>query len=107
MENPESDIPRATSSSSNKVFSSRIIEDGSFLRLKSLTLGYTLPVKITKKLHIDQFRLYLSAQNVFTLSNYSGYDPEVSIREGALTPGLDFSAYPRARMYTCGVHVTF
>lgn len=106
-ENPQSDIPRATSSSSNKVFSSRIIEDGSFLRLKTATLGYSLPKALLLKWRLDEARIYVAAQNVFTLTGYKGYDPEVSVREGALTPGLDFSAYPRARVFTVGINLGF
>ena len=106
-ENPTSDIPRATASASNKVFSSRIIEDGSFLRLKTVTLGYTLPKAIVTRLHIDNLRVYFAAQNLFTITSYNGYDPEVSIRNNALTPGLDFSAYPRARQFSFGVHLGF
>ena len=106
-ENPNSNIPRATASASNRVFSSRIIEDGSFLRLKTVTLGYTLPKQITSKVHIDNLRVYFAAQNLFTITSYSGYDPEVSIRDNALTPGLDFSAYPRARQFSFGLHIGF
>ena len=106
-ENPTSDIPRATTSSSNRVFSTRVIEDGSFLRLKTLTLGYTLPKTTTSRWGIDKLRLYLAGQNLLTFSSYYGYDPEVSIRDGALTPGLDFSAYPRARSVSFGVNLTF
>lgn len=106
-ENPTSDIPRATASSSNNVFSSRIIEDGSFLRLKTLTLGYSLPKKTLSRVGIDELRVYFAAQNLFTIDNYSGYDPEVSIKNGALTPGLDFSAYPRARSFSVGVNLGF
>ena len=107
FDNPTSDIPRATSSSSNRVFSSRIIEDGSFLRLKTLTFGYTLPKTITSRAGIDNLRIYFAAQNLFSFDNYSGYDPEVSIKDSALTPGLDFSAYPRARSFSFGVNLGF
>ncbi len=107
VDNPTSDIPRATASSSNRVFSSRIIEDGSFLRLKTLTFGYTFPQKMMSRVGINQLRLYFAAENLFTISNYSGYDPEVSIKDGALTPGLDFSAYPRARSFSFGVNLDF
>ena len=106
-ENPTSDIPVASSSASNKVFSSRIIEDGSFLRLKTLTLGYSLPDKVIKKWKMEQARIYVAGQNLWTWTGYSGYDPEVSIREGALTPGLDFSAYPRAWSVSFGVNIGF
>ncbi len=107
VDNPTSNIPRATSSSSNRVFSSRIIEDGSFLRLKTVTLGYSVPKKMLSRFKIDRLRIYFAAQNLFTLSNYSGYDPEVSIKDSALTPGLDFSAYPRARSFSFGINLGF
>lgn len=106
-ENPTSNIPVASSSASNKVFSSRIIEDGSFLRLKTVTLGYSLPDKVIKKWRMEQARVYVAGQNLWTWTGYSGYDPEVSIREGALTPGLDFSAYPRAWSVSFGVNIGF
>jgi len=107
VDNQESDIPRVSSSSSNNLFSSRVIEDGSYLRLKTVSLGYTLNQKVIKKLKISKARCYVSAQNLYTFSNYSGYDPEVSIRNSALTPGLDFSAYPRAATITVGVNAGF
>ena len=89
------------------VYSSRTIEDGSFLRLKNLSLGYTLPSKITKKFFVQKLRVYFSAQNLVTWSNYSGYDPEVSTKNTALTPGYDWSAYPRSRVYNFGINVVF
>lgn len=105
-ENPESDIPRVGGWGSG-VYSSYEIEDGSFLRLKTLSLGYTLPKKIIKKLSARTIRFYASSQNLFTWSNYSGYDPEVSTKNTALTPGFDWSAYPRALSCTFGVNVVF
>lgn len=106
-ENPESDIPAATKSSSNQVVSSRVIEDGSFLRLKTVTLGYNIPTKYTKRWKIANARVYVAGQNLWTLSSYSGYDPEVSIRNSAITPGLDYSAYPRAYAINFGVSLGF
>jgi TonB-linked SusC/RagA family outer membrane protein len=106
-ENPNSDIPAATNSGSNNVFSSRIIEDGSFLKLQSITLGYTIPKTFLSKYKINNARLYVAASNLWTITGYSGYDPEVSIREGALTPGLDFSAYPRAISVNFGLNLSF
>nr|WP_302830858.1 TonB-dependent receptor [uncultured Bacteroides sp.] len=106
-ENPTSDIPAATNSSSNLVISSRVVEDGSFLRLKTVTLGYTIPKTFLNRYKIDNARVYLAAQNLWTLTNYSGYDPEVSIRDGALTPGLDFSSYPRAFSISFGINLGF
>ena len=106
-ENPTSNIPAALESSSNGVISSRIIEDGSFLRLKTITLGYTLPKKVTNRWNISTARLYVAAQNLWTLDNYSGYDPEVSIRNSALTPGIDYSSYPRAYTVNFGLNLAF
>lgn len=106
-ENPNSDIPSANTSASMKVFSSRIVEDASFLRLKNVTLGYNFEPRLIKKVKLQKARVFMSAENLFTLTKYSGYDPEVSIRNGALTPGLDFSAYPRARSFNLGVNLTF
>ena len=105
--NQTSDIPVVSSSSSNGLFSTRVIEDGSYIRLKTLSLGYSLPNKLLKKLKVSKVRAYVTAQNLFTLSNYSGYDPEVSIRNSALTPGLDFSSYPRAASMNVGINVSF
>ncbi len=107
FDNQSSDIPVASASESNKVFSSRIIEDGSFLRLKTVSLGYNLPQKVLRGTFISRARCYVSAQNLYTWTNYSGYDPEVSIKNTAINPGLDFSAYPRAASFTMGVNLSF
>lgn len=107
FDNPTSNIPRVSRAASNQVFSSRIVEDGSYLRVKNITLGYTLPRKYIKKLNVERFRLYVSANNLITFTSYSGYDPEVSIRESALTPGLDFSAYPRSASFHFGANIEF
>lgn len=106
-DNPDSDIPAATKSASNNVISSRIIEDGSYLRLKTVTLGYTFPKTLIAKAKLSNARVYLAAQNLWTWTSYSGYDPEVSIRNSALTPGLDFSFYPRAFTLSFGVNLGF
>lgn len=106
-ENPTSDIPRATNSGSNLVISSRVVEDGSFLRLKSVTLGYNIPKTFLSKYKISNARIYVAAQNLWTITGYSGYDPEVSIRNSALTPGLDFSSYPRALSMSFGLNLGF
>ena len=106
-ENPTSDIPRAINSPSNLVISSRVVEDASFLRLKSVTLGYNVPNTFLSKYNISRARVYVAAQNLWTITGYSGYDPEVSIRNGALTPGLDFSSYPRALSISFGINLGF
>lgn len=88
-------------------YSSRVIEDGSFLRLKSLTLGYSIPRSLLKKINIYSLRFYVTGHNLFTITNYSGFDPEVSTRGTSVTPGFDFSAYPRSRNFIFGANVTF
>lgn len=104
--NPDSDIPRIQANGVY-LYSSRVVEDGSFLRLRNVSLGYTIPRKVLRKMHIDSMRVYISADNVYTLTNYSGPDPEVSTRNSVLTPGFDWSAYPRAFGLTGGVAITF
>ena len=90
------------------VFSDWAVEDGSFLRLNTLTLGYTFPRSIMGKAKIQNLRLYATAYNVFCITNYSGYDPEVStIRKTNLTPGVDYSAYPKSRQFVFGVNLNF
>lgn len=87
------------------------LDDASFLRLQSVTVGYTLPVKITRKVGIQRLRFYVTATNLFCITSYPGYDPEVSsyVRNSSysgLTPGIDFSSYPKSRAWTFGVNVT-
>lgn len=90
------------------VFSDWAVEDGSFLRLNTLTLGYTLPKTLTKKFLVQNLRFYATAYNVFCWTNYSGFDPEVSTRrKTALTPGVDYSAYPKSRQFVFGVNLNF
>ncbi|MDR2935714.1 MAG: TonB-dependent receptor [Rikenellaceae bacterium] len=84
------------------------IEDGSFLRLNNLTLGYTLPKKWLDKIKVPQIRLYASGYNLYTWTNYTGYDPEVDVySHNPLTPNVDYSAYPRSRTFVGGINITF
>jgi hypothetical protein len=84
------------------------VEDGSFLRLSTLTVGYSLPKKIVSKLMMSSFRIYVTAYNVFCLTKYSGFDPEVSTRNNPpVTPGVDYSAYPKSRSFIGGVNINF
>ncbi len=87
--------------------SSYFVEDASFLRINNITLGYTLPAKLTKKAHISKLRVYATANNIHTFTNYSGYEPEVAVSGSALTPGVDYSAYPRAKSWVVGLNLTF
>jgi len=92
----------------NAVFSDWAVEDGSFLRLQSATIGYTIPEKVTNKIHIRKLRIYATGTNLFCLTKYSGYDPEVDTRRSTpLTPGVDYSAYPKSRGFVAGINLTF
>ena len=84
------------------------IEDGSFLRLNNLAIGYTLPSSFTKKFYVQKLRIYATGYNLWILTKYTGYDPEVDTRRATpATPGVDYSAYPKSRSYNVGVNITF
>jgi TonB-dependent starch-binding outer membrane protein SusC len=90
------------------VLTSWAIEDGSFLRLNNVTVGFTVPKELTQKVKLEKFRVYFTIHNAWIWTNYSGYDPEVSTgNNNNLTPGLDYSGYPKNRSYTVGLNVTF
>ena len=83
------------------------LEDGSFLRLSTITLGYTLPKNLMHKARINNARIYCTLNNIYTITGYSGYDPEVAATSSALTQGIDNSSYPRAKSYVIGLNLTF
>ena len=84
------------------------VEDGSFLRINNITLGYTLPKSLVSKAKISNLRIYATVYNVATLTGYSGYDPDVNAKRGnPLTPGVDYSAYPRGRTILAGINLSF
>ena len=90
------------------IFSDWAVEDGSFLRFQSATIGYTIPEKVTSKIKMQKLRVYATGTNLFCLTKYSGYDPEVDTRRATpLTPGVDCSAYPKSIGFVVGVNVTF
>ena len=93
------------------VIHSWAVEDGSFLRLNTATIGYSLPKDKIKKIGLSNLRVYVTGNNLWLWTKYSGYDPEVSTTRSssysALTPGIDYSAYPRSRSVTFGLNVTF
>ncbi len=105
-DNPYSDIP-AVRGQGPRVFSSRVVEDGSYLRLKTVSLGYNIPATVLKKWSLSSARVFISGENLLTFTSYSGYDPEVSVRHSALTPGFDYSAYPRAYNFSLGLNIGF
>jgi hypothetical protein len=89
-------------------FTDWAVEDGSFLRLSTATIGYTLPQSISSKLKMQNLRIYASGYNLLLFTNYSGFDPEVSTRRKTqLTPGVDYSAYPKSRSFVFGLNVNF
>ena len=89
-----------------KITHSYFIEDGSFLRCNDITIGYTLPKKVIQKAGISKARFYVSASNLFIITGYSGYDPEVDIQTG-LMPSMDLNRYPRNRAFVFGTNITF
>jgi TonB-linked SusC/RagA family outer membrane protein len=88
-------------------YSSRTIEDGSYLRLKTVQLSYNISSKVLKRVDIKSFRIYLSAQNLYTWTKYTGQDPEISTYNSVLTPNFDWSGYQRAATFTLGANVSF
>lgn len=102
-EGTSNSVPRAVYSDPNKNarHSSRFVENGSYLRIKNLTLGYTLPQAISKKAYLQTVRMYMSCQNLYTFTKYSGFDPEVGAN------GIDLSTYPLTRTISFGVNVKF
>ena len=85
---------------------SYFIEDGSFLRLQDVTVGYTLPKNISRKFGVERLRVYFTGSNLWLLTGYSGYDPEVDVQTG-LTPGMDYNRYPRSRNFLFGLNLSF
>ena len=95
-------------SSLNNVPSSVWIENGSFLKLKNLSVGYSLPASLLNRFSISRIRLYVSSQNLFIISKYTGLDPEIGMQGGSATQnGVDNGTYPSSRYFTFGVNVTF
>ncbi len=100
MENRNGTIPNPLGSPTNTENSTRFLEDGSYFRLKNIQIGYTLPKNITQKFYCNRLRFYVTASNLFTLTKYSGYDPEVG-------SGVDYGNYPQSRTFTFGLNATF
>ena len=108
--NPGTDIPRPTTTDNNRNnrMSDRFIEDGTYLRLQNIRLGYTLPKTLTKRVRIEKLRLYANAQNVATFTKYTGYDPEIgAFNQDALLQNVDMGRYPTPRVFTFGLDVDF
>jgi hypothetical protein len=126
-ENQNTDVPAFTDSQTRNIQlqgysskisigadnrSSRYIEDGSYIRLKNITLTYNIPQTLLNSINVSKLSVFLSASNLLTITNYTGYDPEVSsfnkgsrVRAGGL--GIDLSNYPTAKTVSCGINLTF
>ena len=88
--------------------SDRFIEDGSYLRIQNVSLAYTLPSSLTRKVRIQRLRVYVNAQNLYTFTKYSGYDPEIgAFNQNARMQNVDMGRYPTPRMYIFGIDVDF
>jgi len=109
--NTNTTIPRLNGNdkNDNKRISDMYIEDGSYLRLKTLQIGYTLPQRITQKLFMSSLRVYVTGQNLLTFTKYSGADPEIGQISSTnyLSRGVDIGTYPQAKTFTAGINITF
>lgn len=107
-QNTNTTVPRAifNDPNGNLKESDRFLENGNFLRMRQLQLGYTLPASLTRKAYIENLRFYVSAENLFTITNYKGVDPEFS-RANVLNTGIDRLIYPFTRSFTIGAQLTF
>ena len=100
-------VPRlTTAATANNIFSDFYVEDASFLRIQNLQLGYTIPAALTEKAKIEKLRFYLSVSNLYTFTNYMGYDPAASTGT-PIGGGFDSGFYPAARTYTFGLNLNF
>ena len=102
------DEPRVTfvDSNNNNRASDRYIEDGSYLRIKNIQIGYSLPNSFTEVWGFDEVRTYFQVKNALTLTDYSGYDPEISVG-GVLNTGIDYGTYPQPRIWSLGLNIKF
>ena len=112
LSNPDTQIPRAGRAQpyNNSRLSTRYIEDGSYLRVKNISLGYTFPVSVARKMSLESLRVYTNIQNLLTFTKYTGYDPEVGINPqdaSGYTFGFDQGRYPSPRIVSFGLNVSF
>jgi len=108
-DNPNGSLPRfTTTNSNNSVISDRFVEDGSYLRIQNLTIGYRLPANLIKRIKMSNLRIYMSGQNLYTFTKYTGFDPEIgSYDNGVLLMNVDQGHYPNPRTLTFGVSAEF
>jgi TonB-linked SusC/RagA family outer membrane protein len=102
------EVPRVTTGATrNNVFSDYFVENGSFMRMRNIQLGYTFPKRWMENLNVQSFRLYVSANNMFTVTQYQGYDPDIGNFGGPLSAGVDYGFYPQARTIMGGFNIKF
>jgi hypothetical protein len=102
------EIPRVTTGETrNNVFSDFFVEDGSFMRIRNVQVGFTFPRKWMQKAKVSSFRVYVAANNIFTLTRYQGFDPDIGNFGGALSAGVDYGFYPQARSIMGGFNIRF
>lgn len=105
--------PRPSFGGYNYNPSDRFVLDGSYIRLRNVMIGYTLPLRLTQRIYINQLRIYLKGTNLFTLTDFTGYSPEIGTTQGlsnggdVLSNGIDYGSYPISRVYSFGINLTF
>ncbi|NDV95120.1 TonB-dependent receptor [Dysgonomonas sp. 521] len=108
--NPDATVQRmhTTDANTNNRISNRFVEDGSYLRIKNISIGYTFPKKLLSKYQIENLRIYMNVQNLFTFTKYDGYDPEIgALNYDVKLRNIDYARYPSQRIYTFGLNVSF
>jgi hypothetical protein len=98
--------PRASFGGNNYLPSDKFVQDGSFLRLRNLNFGYSLPSSVTKRLSVQQLRIYVKGNNLYTLTKFTGYTPEIGSSD-VLSNGIDYGSYPISAIYSVGINLTF
>jgi hypothetical protein len=107
--NPNGSLPRYNQySQNNLIISDRYIEDGSYLRIQNVSLGYNFPVKWVSHVKMTSCRIYVSGQNLYTFTKYSGYDPELgAYNNNVILQNIDYGHYPNPRSLTVGANIVF
>lgn len=106
--NPSNAIPRANIAGGQKILSTFQVEDGSYLRLKNISIGYNLPQNLIKRFALSSFKIYIAAQNLLTFTKYTGFDPEVNFRgNNSISQSLDYGSYPAAKTILFGINMNF
>jgi hypothetical protein len=98
--------PKASYGGNNYLPSDRFVQDGSFTRLRNVTIGYTLPPGYSKKIYIKELRIYAKGSNIYTLARFTGYTPEIGSSD-VLSNGIDYGTYPVTSVYSVGINLTF